>query len=292
MQTPGRLGIVAVALFLWVLVSSQARSWGQATDRVGTVLLVEGIAEVQPQGAVAWKPLHFRDAVLLHDTVRTEAKSRLKLLLRDDSIWTLDERGQMQFTETEQPRCTPRGITPSAQSRSRLLVRLILGKLRGITSLVFGGDAAAEVHTPNAVMCPYGTAFIVIFTPPDTSEFIGLDGLITVQNLYQAVPEIEPVPPNFRTRVVRREAPVTAVEVDPADVQSLMQSLGVVAQVPEPDAVVVPDTAMPPAVETPQEPTSDTGTVAPSEIMTPDTTPTAEEVIQNSILEFIIVFPR
>jgi len=292
MQRPVRLSIVAVALTLWGLAAFPARSWGQATDRVGTVLRVEGVAEVKHHNAVAWQALHFRDAVFLNDTVRTEAGSRLKLLLRDDSLWTLDERGQMQFTETEKPRCKPKGTTTPSQPQSRLLVQLLLGKLRGITSLVLGGNGVAEARTPNAVMCMYGTAFIMIFTPPATSEFIGLDGLITVQNLHQTIPEIEPVLPNFRTRVVQRAAPVTAVRVDPAEVESLTQSLGVIEQASEPDAVVVPDTDVPPVVAVPEELTSNTVTVMPPETMTSDTTPPAVEAIRNSILDVIIVFPR
>lgn len=295
MHTLGRLGIAAIALTSLALVAAPLRSWGQTADRVGTVLLVEGVAEVKAQDAAAWKRLDFRDTVFVNDTVRTEARSRLKLLLRDDSVWTLDEQGRMQFTETEHQRCSPRGTTPSTQPRTRLLVQLFLGKLRGITSLLFGGDAVAEVRTPNAVMCMYGTAFLVIFTPPDTSEFIGLDGLITVQNLDQAIPEIEPVPPNFRTEVVQSAAPATAVEVASADVQSLTQSVGVIEQAPEVDAVAVVDTEVAlevGAVAAPEGVTPDTVPVKPPETITPDTSPPAEAVIRNSILDFVIVFPR
>jgi hypothetical protein len=184
------------------------------------------------------------------------------------------------------------GTTAPTQPQPRLLVELLAGKLRGVTSLVVGGDAVAEARTPNAVMCMYGTSFIMIFTPPGTSEFIGLDGLITVQNRYQAIPEIELVRPNFRTLVVQREAPVTAVEVDPAEVQPLMQRLVVIAQAPEQDAVVVPDTEVPPVVTTLEEPVPNTAPVMPPDMMTPDTTPPSVDAIRNSILDFIIVFPR
>ncbi|ETX08411.1 hypothetical protein [Candidatus Entotheonella palauensis] len=284
MQTPDRIGIVAVALALWILTASAAHSAG--AGRVGTVLLAEGVAEVKSQNAVAWKPLHFRDTVFINDTVRTEARSRLKLLLRDDSIWTLDERGRMAFTEIEKPRCKPRRTTAPPRPGPHLIVQLLLGKLRGVTSLVFGSEAVAETRTPNAVMCMYGTSFIMIFTPPGTSEFIGLDGLITVQNLSQATPEIEPVPPNFRTRVVRRAAPVTAVAATSAEVESLTLGLVVIEQAPEPDVVVVPDTDVPPVAEPPEDSPPDIDPLPPIVTIPPDM------MIPNSILQFIFEFPR
>lgn len=295
MQTRGRLGIAAITLVLLGLMLSPSRSWGE--DRFGTVLLVDGIAEVRAPNADAWRQLRFRDAIFLNDTVRTEAQSRLKLL-RDESIWTLDERGQMQFTEAAKPWCKPRGPTPQTTPQSRPVAQLLLGKLRGLTSLVFGSDAVAEVRTPNAVMCMYGTEFIVIFTPPDTSEFIGLDGLITVQHINLAIPEIEPVPPNFRTRVERQAPPDTAVEITPEEAEVLTQGLGVIEQAPEQDVIVVPDTDVPPVVETAEETEGTEGTTygiatgTTTETITTDTSPTSQEVIRSSIIEFMFEFPR
>ena len=288
MQTLIRLNIVMVTLAVWILVASTSRIWGQPVDRIGTVLLVEGTAEVKPLDIVAWKPLQFRDTVFWNDTVRTEARSRLKLLLLNDSIWTLDERGKMHFAEVEKSRCQPRGTIAPRPPQPLLKVLLLLGKLRGVISPALGAHGVAETATPNAVMCMYGTSFIMSFTPPDTSEFVSLEGLITVQNLFRPELEIEPVWPNFRTIVVQHAAPISAVKVASAEVQSLNQGLNVIEQVPELDSVRIPDTGVALVVEAPVERPPNTAIVMPPETFTPDTSP----MIRNAILNLIVEFSR
>jgi hypothetical protein len=74
-------------------------SAAQGTERIGTVLAVDDVAEVRTQDATEWERLRFRDAIFRNDTVRTVAESKLKVLLRNDSIMTLAEGSEMQFTE-------------------------------------------------------------------------------------------------------------------------------------------------------------------------------------------------
>jgi hypothetical protein len=140
MGLPGRTRIATVVLMLVIGCVLPHRSWGQETDRIGTVLVVEGIAEVRAQDATQWEPLRFRDAVFLNDTVRTAKDSKIKVLLRDDTIMTLAEDSEMEFTEfllTEQQRNT--------------VVNLLIGRIRVLTTRIFGAGSATEVHTPNAV---------------------------------------------------------------------------------------------------------------------------------------------
>ena len=91
--------LAAAVLALLILVLPAPSSWGQGTDRIGTVILVEGTAEVQAQEASERERLQFRDALFVNDTVQTGAKSKIKALLRDDSIITQGENTTMEFTE-------------------------------------------------------------------------------------------------------------------------------------------------------------------------------------------------
>lgn len=133
-----RLAILGSLLLLGVTLPRMG--WGQTDERVGTVLVLEGTAEVRAARGGAWEGLRFRDAIFLNDTVRTAAASKVKILLRDDSIFTLAEQSTMQFTEFL-----------VAQQQKRSVVNLLAGKVRVLTSGLFGGRAETEVHTPNAV---------------------------------------------------------------------------------------------------------------------------------------------
>ena len=130
------LGIV----FLLGMLAVPSWSWSQTTERIGTVLAVEGVAEVRAAQATEWERLRFRDGIFLNDTVRTAADGKLKVLLRDDSIMTLAEQSEMQFTD----------FRLTAQQR-RSIVNLYVGKIRLLTTRLFGTGSVAEVHTPNAV---------------------------------------------------------------------------------------------------------------------------------------------
>src|SRR5262252_6792022 len=94
------IGSIALLLTLLGIACMPGQSWGQEDQRIGTVLAVEGTAEVRAANATIWEPLQFRAAVFPDDTVRRAADSKAKILPRDDSIMTLAERSEMQCTSS------------------------------------------------------------------------------------------------------------------------------------------------------------------------------------------------
>jgi hypothetical protein len=88
------------------------------------------------------------------------------------------------------------------------------------------------VRTPNTVAGVRGTTFVVIFIPPDTTQVIGLDGVVTVRHLNPAIPQIEPIPPNFNTRVIGNRAPGRATAVPLPERQAVESELRLTEQVP------------------------------------------------------------
>src|SRR5256886_15658667 len=196
----GRIAIIALALMLMGVAWAPGPSWGQEDQRIGTVLAVDGTAEVRAANATTWEPLQFRAAIFPNDTVRTAANSKVKVLLRDDSIMTLAERSEMQFTEFL--------LTPQQR---RTLVSLTLGKLRVVTTKIFGAGSTTEVRTANTVAGVRGTTFIVTFIPPEETEVVVLDGVVAVRN--PNLPQLAPVPSNFLTHVIGATAPSRATEL-------------------------------------------------------------------------------
>ena len=219
MGTRRRIGSVALVLTLLGVAWMPGQSWGQEDQRIGTVLAVEGTAEVRAATATTWEPLQFRAAIFPNDTVRTAADSKVKVLLRDDSIMTLAERSEMQFTEFL--------LTPQQR---RTIVSLTLGKLRVVTTRIFGAGSATEVRTANTVAGVRGTTFIVVFIPPDATEVDVLDGVVAVRN--PNLPQLEPVPANFRTQVIGDVPPVQAIELPASERQALELELRLTEQIP------------------------------------------------------------
>jgi hypothetical protein len=312
---------VVFLLVGWLGVTTT--SWGQTADRIGTVLAVEGTAEVQSQNATTWEVVRFRDAIYLNDTVRTADNGQVKVLLRDDTILTLAERSEMRFTEFL-----------LTQNQRRTLVDLAVGKLRVLTTTIFGSGSAVEIRTPNTVAGVRGTIFVVIFTPPDITEVISFDREVSARHLNPAIPEIEVLPANFRTRIIGSRPPERPTELSPGERQSLERDMRTTEQVPtevKPTdqrgdgrsargegtltaATSAPlqvgtlatvastspvATLAPPPVDA--TPGADFGTLTPlgtqgllgsQELITPDTSPAAQPTIQESLLRLIIIIPR
>lgn len=170
-------------------------SWGQTSEPIGSILAVEGSAEVRAAAATTWEPLHFRAAVLPNDTIRTAANSKVKVLLRDESIITVAERSEMQFTEFL--------LTPQQR---RTVVSVATGTLRMVAGKLFGAGSTTEVRTPNTVAGVRGTTFVVTFIPPEETEVVTLEGTVDVRN--PRVPQLaQTLPANFQTRVVGNGPP-------------------------------------------------------------------------------------
>ncbi len=214
-----RISMLAIALTLMGVAWAPGPSWGQTDERIGTVLAVDGTAEVRAANATTWEPLQFRAALFLNDTVRTAADSKVKILLRDDAIMTLAERGEMRFTEFL--------LTPQQR---RTVVSLALGKLKMITSTIFGAGSATEVRTANTVAGVRGTTFVVIFIPPEETDVIVLDCVVAVRN--PNLPQLEPVPANFLTQVIGDTAPSRAAELLLSDRQGLELGLQLTEHIP------------------------------------------------------------
>src|SRR5262245_52070628 len=159
-------GIVLLVFIILGMLTFPTWGWAQADERIGIVLAVDGTAEVQAANTTTWEPLQFRAPIFPNDTVRTGADSKVKVLLRDDSIMTLAERSEIQFTEFL--------LTPQQR---RTVVSLALGKLRVVTTKIFGAGSVTEVRTANTVAGVRGTSFVVTFIPPNTTEVLSLEGV-------------------------------------------------------------------------------------------------------------------
>jgi hypothetical protein len=316
-----------MVLLLGVLVAPRW-SWGQTTDRIGTILAVEGVAEVRAAQATEWERLRFRDGIFLNDTVRTAADAKLKVLLQDDSIMTLAEQSEMQFTDF---------LLTDQQRRS--IVNLFVGKIRVLTTRLFGAGSVTEVHTPNAVagvrgsdehvqyeaqlqqttvFCARGDCYMSDPAQPTqtltvpvghVAQQTGLPGLPTdtrqattteQQNLTERTRVTEQDPQE--TQTTEQQAQQTQTSSGPPRGEPLGTTPGgpppstlvttvIPTQqttVPQPPEVQAQTVVSPIATG----PTSTTNNPQNTTIPSADVSPPAQDVIQKAILQLTITIPR
>ncbi len=327
----------AVTLAGLLVMSLATPSWGAISSRIGTVLAIDGDARVLIEKTGGWRELQFRDALFVQDRVESRQQSKVKVLLGDDSIWTLRGYGEMKFSDDRQPQCHI-GRPKQKKRKSWFgILRLFAGKLRVSSSKAVDAKSVAEVQTPNAVACMQGTDFVISYEN-GKSDITVLEGELLVQNPNNPSAGIRAVPASFRTSISGTTPPTPVVKVPPAEIQALLREVNLTEQVPRevpnlksPSPPTQPETETgSPQGTTPTQSETETGSaedasgtdpsdpaalasppdtapvqldaVEPSpigddplsqtELITPDTSPTAIEAIRNSIVEFTVSFPR
>ena len=123
-----------------------------AQSPAGTVATLQGHADAQRAGQAAWGALAAGHDVFVGERVRTAEASRLKLLMRDDSVITLGPKSELVVDEQ---------IVRTEGSRSRL--DTVVGAVRAVVTERYGTPGASfEMKTPTAVAGVRGTGFVVL----------------------------------------------------------------------------------------------------------------------------------
>jgi hypothetical protein len=293
----------AAVLVVLLLVLPLTPAWSQDDDRIGTVLVVEGTAEVRQQQATTWEPLRFRDAIFLNDSVRTAAESKLKVLMNDESIITIVERSEMQFTDF---------LVTRQQRRS--IMQLVLGKIRVLTTQFFGTESATEVRTPNTVTGVRGSEIVVQHTGDQTTFLCVEASGPQLDDCFMRDPRdptrLINVPVGHLAEQVGVGIPTATREATSAERQSLRGDTLVTAQIesevlptseqgpvtqgaPAPASAVVEAPTVPQVPVQLPSPVPEGITADPqTETLTTDTTPTAEETMRDELSRFNIDIPR
>ena len=133
------------------LVWSAPRVGGQTRDRVATVSLVEGTAQLQ-RGPRAPQDVREGSSVQQGDVVETGDDSRLELRLPDASALRIGPRARLALTAAHFER---------GPARRQLSVKLFFGKVWAKVTAAAGGDQRFQIETENAVAGVRGTTFRV-----------------------------------------------------------------------------------------------------------------------------------
>ena len=154
-------GLSIVALAAAAVTLAPGRVSGIEAWRV-VVRDVGRVESMQP-GQASWAPI-WRSRVLTDgDLARTQADSRARILLADQSEFAIGASSVVEMTKFQ---LTPEGRT--------VLFNLQVGKVRARVARAFGQRSRFEVTTPNGVLAARGTEFFVQQLPAAPVAAAGL----------------------------------------------------------------------------------------------------------------------
>jgi len=164
-----------------------------AQEPVGRVLGVKGTATVVHQGSSKAEKLAVNASVYLMDRINTGGQSKVKMQMKDETIVTLGQDGEMVINEFV--------YKPETSTRKAAL-KLVKGAVRSFISKMFAGIGSAfEVHTPTAVAGARGTHNLVHVISNRRTLVIGISSITTVGNSDPNVPGEETLTDNHGSYV-------------------------------------------------------------------------------------------
>jgi hypothetical protein len=138
--------IVSLCLLAFSSVFANDQNWRLAIrDR--------GVVENQYSGRGSWHRIWQSRMLNDGDRLRTQANSRARVQLPDNSIISIGENSEVEMSEFKM------------NDQSRIVkVKLFMGRVRSRVGHFFGKESSYEVETPNGVLAARGTDFLVQHT--------------------------------------------------------------------------------------------------------------------------------
>src|SRR5262249_10919179 len=137
---------------LAILALTTALAAAQAPSPAGTVASLQGRADAQAGGQATWRALATGKDVFVGDRLRTADASRLKILMRDDSVLTLGPKSELVVDQLD---------VREGGGTSRL--GAVVGAVRAVVTDRYGTTGSSfEMKTPTAVAGVRGTGFVVL----------------------------------------------------------------------------------------------------------------------------------
>jgi hypothetical protein len=144
-----------------------------AAEPVGFLGVVEGTVEVKPTGATSFTAAALDRDVSIGDSIRTGRASLAKLVLKDDSVITIDEETELVVDQYV--------LGSGAQEPSK--VSLLSGHVRTKVGEAFGGSTRFQLHTPTAVIGVKGTEWLTWYlSQQETTYVCVVSGIVTVES--------------------------------------------------------------------------------------------------------------
>jgi hypothetical protein len=202
-----------------LLLTSIVAARVSAQSEAGTFAGVQGSVEVQHAGV--WRTASIGTAVFVGDHVRTGARSRTTIVLRDDSV--LDLAPNTEFSlETQE-------FDESARHYQSLL-HVAAGKIRAWVSAYYREpNARYEVETPTAVSGVRGTEFLVVYdSATEITDVVGIEEQVEVNAKLAVMGAGVEIGPHFLTQVRKGKFPTPPQHIDDARLRQYLDGVDLV----------------------------------------------------------------
>ncbi|MBW1872184.1 MAG: FecR domain-containing protein, partial [Deltaproteobacteria bacterium] len=138
------MAVVVVAVFGLTVPDA---FWG--ATKAGKITYMKPGSNVDAYRSNAWTPLKTGSSVLQGDTIRTGRKSRVEIVLKDESIIRLGSRSKVKIKAA---------LFEGSKTR-QFSAKMMRGKAYAVVSKMVGSESEFKVETSNAVAGVRGTTF-------------------------------------------------------------------------------------------------------------------------------------
>jgi ferric-dicitrate binding protein FerR (iron transport regulator) len=157
---------LVVALVVTMMFSVTAATPGAAA---GKITYAKGTVEAFTGGA--WVQLKKGDGVYADQTIRTMKKSRVEIVLADESVIRLGSRSKVKIE-----------AALFGKGATQFSAKMFRGKAYAVASKLIGGDSKFEVTTSNAVAGVRGTTFRIDANRDKSTVVRVYTGAVAVSN--------------------------------------------------------------------------------------------------------------
>ncbi len=181
-----------VILFLILTLGLVTNAWAVKGNPIGEVSSFYGDVKDRHKGEVKWIPAKLGLDIYQYDTVKTEKKSKVRIVFEDGSLLNLSEDTELEIKEHI--------YTPKEKRRVSLFA-LLRGKMRVFCQRFAGRGSRFQVETPTAVIGIRGTEFIIWVVNSELTIVICLQDEVFVRNIDKKVVGEVTLKPNQMTKV-------------------------------------------------------------------------------------------
>jgi hypothetical protein len=216
-----------VLLTVFVVCASFPNALLAQEEPIGKVTALTGKAEAKRAGETEWVALKLNDAIYFKDTIRTAEKTRVQILMEDDSLLNLGEDARLTIREH---------IYQPDKDRRSSLFSLTKGKVRVLVGKAFGSsDSSFGVETPTSVIGIRLTQFIVWVVSQQLTTVVTLDGEVLAKNVNPAVVCDQVIGKNYSSQIPQDSCPTTPVEVPAEEIEQILLDTDVTPSPPAAD---------------------------------------------------------
>ena len=175
--------------------------------------------ENEPQGI----KIKGMEGIYPRDTIITSVKSKVKVLMNDDSILNLGANAKLVVKDYSLVEANDKRVS---------VMKLFIGTVRVLVGRVFrGSESRFQIETPTAVAGIKGTHFIVSANEKE-SEIVTITGEVGARNITPSIPDEVILKAKLATKIQEGMAPAEPSEISPQRLNNLIQETSIPVTAP------------------------------------------------------------